>query len=70
MSGGYKNGHGGTPDFFTKIRQLEQRIQTLEKRQATVVVGATANNVIVMDTNGVSWQLGVTTSGATTWTQV
>lgn len=70
MSGGYKNGRPETPGFFADLRRLEERVRKLEGQRSTVVVGLTANTVIIKDTNGVSWKLGVTTSGATTWTQV
>lgn len=70
MSGGYKNGRPETPGLFTELRRLREQVDLLQRRQATVVVGVTSNSVIIKDSNGVSWKLGVTTSGATTWTQV
>lgn len=70
MSGGYKNGRPETPGIFTEVRRLQEQVRALQQRQATLVVALTANSVIISDADGVQWKLGVTTSGATTWTQV
>lgn len=70
MSGGYKNGRPETPGIFTEVRRLQEQVRALQQRQATLVVALTANSVIISDSDGVQWKLGVTTSGATTWTQV
>lgn len=71
MSGGYKSSVPSEVGWLLeKLNRQTERIKTLETRLATVGVANTANSVILTDANGVQWRLGVTTSGATTWTQV
>lgn len=71
MSGGAKSGPI-TPlrGWLQKWSDHERRIKTLERKKPTTTTNVTATAVILTDTNGVRWRLGVTTSGATTWTQV
>lgn len=71
MSGGYKSGPpsdiGG---LILELQQMRREIRELKLRQLPPVTGQQTGNVVIADSSGQNWQLGVTTSGATTWTQV
>lgn len=70
MSGGFKSGPPTElGPFLQRLKSLEERMQRQETR-VPFPANPQTGNVIVTDSNGVNWQLGVTTSGATTWTQV
>lgn len=70
MSGGYR---GKPPtdyaELMADLNQLKTDLNLLKNKRSTTA-GITATNVVLTDANGVRWRLGVTTSGATTWTQV
>lgn len=71
MSGGYKSGPPSEiGDLIRTIRQLQADIAELKLKQLPSFVGQQTGNVVIADSSGQRWQLGVTTSGATTWTQV
>lgn len=71
MSGGYKSGPpSDIGDLIRTITQLKADVDALKLKQLPSFVGQQTGNVVMTDSNGQRWQLGVTTSGATTWTQV
>lgn len=71
MSGGYKSGPPtDIGELIRTIAQLKADVAALKLKQLPSFVGQQTSNVVIADSSGQKWQLGVTTSGATTWTSV